>query len=115
MAINSGGAPLSMVSGIREFAIASPSATAVIDGERRLTYRELHDRSSRLAQHLLASGLGRGERVAVLLGNRLEFPEIAAGIGKAGLVMVPLNPRLTPLEAAYILEHSSARAIVLDG
>ena len=34
--------------------------------------------------------------MAVLLGNRLEYPEIAAGLAKAGLVMVPLNPRLTP-------------------
>ena len=50
----------------------------------------------------------------MLLGNRLEYPEVAAGIAKAGLVMVPLNPRLTPAESRYILEHSGARALVLD-
>ena len=52
--------------------------------------------------------------MAVLLGNRLEYPEVAAGIAKAGLVMVPLNPRLTPTEAGYILDHSGASALVLD-
>ncbi|GAA1766026.1 acyl-CoA synthetase [Nocardioides hankookensis] len=115
MGIAYGGAPLNIASGIREFARATPRATAVIDGDRTLTFADLDERASRLGNHLLASGLAPGERVAVLLGNRLEYPEVAAGIAKAGLVMVPLNPRLTPAESAYILEHSGARAIVLDG
>ncbi|MBM9459201.1 AMP-binding protein [Nocardioides sp. zg-536] len=114
MAIQTGGAPLSIVSGIREFAAATPAATAVIDGERTLTYAELDQRASRLANALTDLGLGRGDRVAVLLGNRLEYPEVAAGIAKAGLVMVPLNPRLTSAEARYIVEHSSTGAVVLD-
>ncbi|MFD1825483.1 MULTISPECIES: class I adenylate-forming enzyme family protein [Mumia] len=115
MAIQSGGAPLSIAHGIREFAHATPAATAVIDRDRRQTYAELHERSSRLAQHLLSSGHAIGDKVAVLLGNRLEFPEIAAGLAKAGLVMVPLNPRLTAAEATYIVEHSDVRTVVLDG
>ncbi|WP_185995305.1 class I adenylate-forming enzyme family protein [Nocardioides campestrisoli] len=114
MAIQSGGSALSIVSGLREYAAATPHATAVIDGEQRLTYAEVHDRSSRLGQHLLAQDLSPGDRVAVLLGNRLEYPEVAAGIAKAGLVMVPLNPRLTAVEASYVLEHSGSRMIVLD-
>lgn len=115
MSIKPGGAPLSMANGIREFARATPSRVAVIDGKRTQTYRQLDERSSRLAQHLLASGLRTGDRVAVLLGNRLEFPEIAAGIAKAGMVMVPLNPRLTASEASYIVSHSGARTVILDG
>ena len=114
MALQPGGAPMSIVGGLREFARATPAATAVIDGDRTLTYAALDERASRLAGHLLSSGFQRGDRVAVLLGNRLEYPEVAAGIAKAGLVMVPLNPRLTPHEAGYILEHSGARALVLD-
>ncbi len=109
-----GGAPLSIAAGVREFARATPRVTAVIDGDRTLTFTALDERASRLAQRLLTSGLRTGDRVAVLLGNRLEYPEIAAGIAKAGLVMVPLNPRLTPPEARFILEHSGARALVLD-
>ncbi|PVG80800.1 AMP-dependent synthetase [Nocardioides gansuensis] len=114
MAITPGGAPLSIVDGVREFARSTPGATAVIDGGRTLTYAQLHERSSRLANHLTGTGLRPGDRVAVLLGNRLEFPEVAAGIAKAGLIMVPLNPRLTRSEAGYILEHSRSSAIVLD-
>jgi long-chain acyl-CoA synthetase len=105
---------LNIVNGVREFARATPEAPAVRDGARTLTYAALDDRSSRLAQHLLAHGLRTGERVAVLLGNRAEFFEVAAGLAKAGLVMVPLNPRLAPPEADFILEHSSARALILD-
>ncbi|MGI5270070.1 class I adenylate-forming enzyme family protein [Nonomuraea sp. CA-218870] len=114
MPVLRGGAPLSIAGGVREFARATPSAIAVIDGERTLTYAALDERANRLACALLARGLTTGDRVAVLLGNRLEYPEIAAGIAKAGLVMVPLNPRLTAGEARYILEHSGSRAIVLD-
>ncbi|MEV6968256.1 AMP-binding protein [Hamadaea sp. NPDC051192] len=109
-----GGADLSIANGIREFARATPNAVAVIDGDRRLSYAQLDDRSSRLATALLAAGLRTGDRVALLLGNRLEYCEIAAGLAKAGLVMVPLNPRLTAPEIAFIAEHSGARAIIAD-
>jgi long-chain acyl-CoA synthetase len=114
MSLAPGGAPLSIVSGIREFAHATPDRVAVLDGDRTLTFGALDERASRLANHLLNSDLEPGARVAVLLGNRLEYPEVAAGIAKAGMAMVPLNPRLTPAEAAYILGHSGASAVVLD-
>ncbi|HYT09996.1 MAG TPA: AMP-binding protein [Mycobacteriales bacterium] len=114
MPIRPGGAPLSIAGGVREFAVASPGATAVVDGDRRLTYRALDDRSSRLAQALLGAGVLPGSRVAVLLGNRLEYPEVAAALAKAGMTMVPLNPRLTAAEADHILGHSGSRALVLD-
>ncbi len=114
MALAAGGAPLSIAAGVREFARATPAATAVIDGERRQSYAELDERSSRLAQALLAGGLGPGDPVAVLLGNRMEYCEIAAGLAKAGLPLVPLNPRMTGPEVDYIVGHSGARALILD-
>ncbi|MFF3669375.1 AMP-binding protein [Microtetraspora malaysiensis] len=107
-------AQLSIASGVREFATTAPAAIAVIDGDRRLSYAALHDRSSRLANALLSSGLIPGDTVALLLANQLEYPEAAAGLAKAGLVMVPLNPRLTPSEIAFIVEHSRARALIVD-
>ncbi|NVI92777.1 class I adenylate-forming enzyme family protein [Actinomadura sp. BRA 177] len=108
------GVSLSIAGGVREFGSAVPETVAVIDGDRRLTYGELHERSSRLANALAAAGLAPGDPVAVLLGNRLEYHEIAAGIAKAGLVMVPLNPRLLPADSAFIMGHSRARAIIYD-
>ena len=50
----------------------------------------------------------------MLSGNRLEYCEIAAGLAKAGLPMVPLNPRQTVADTAYIVGHSGARALILD-
>src|SRR6266567_2352121 len=52
--------------------------------------------------------------VAIVLGNRLEYPEIAAGLAKAGLPSVPINPRLVAAEMEYILRHSAAKAVILD-
>lgn len=114
MPVLPGGAPLNIADGIREQRRARPLDIAVVDGDRQLNFRALDERSSRLACLLLAAGLVRGERVAVLLGNRLEYLEVAAGCAKAGLVMVPLNPRLTGPEAEFILGHSGSKALVVD-
>lgn len=114
MTLRPGGAALSIVDGVRVFAAAQPRVPAVLDGDRVQSYAELDERSSRLAQALLARGLRPGERVALLMGNRLEYCEAAAGIAKAGLVMVPLNPRMSRPEADYVIEHSGARALLLD-
>ena len=108
------GAELNIANGIREFAIASPRATAVIDGHRSLSYRALDDRSNRLANVLLASRLSPGDHVAFLSGNRLEYCEVAAGIAKAGMVMIPMNPRSLAPEIDFIYGHSDARAMILD-
>jgi acyl-CoA synthetase (AMP-forming)/AMP-acid ligase II len=108
------GAQLNIANGVREFARATPGTVAVIDGDRRLTYAALDERASRLANALLGAGLRPGDPVAVLSGNRLEYCEIAAGLAKAGLPMVPLNPRQTVADTAYIAGHSGARALILD-
>lgn len=114
MTIHHNGAPLNIANGVREFAISSAGQLAVIDGDRRLSFAELGARSNRVATALLDLGLVTGERIAVVLGNRLEYPEVAAGIAKAGLVMVPVNPRLTAPEMAYIIDHSSSRVVISD-
>ncbi|HVB46722.1 MAG TPA: AMP-binding protein [Streptosporangiaceae bacterium] len=107
-------AEMNIANGIREFARCTPRRVAVIDGQRQLTFAELDDRSSRLASALLAVGLRAGDRVAMLSRNRLEFVELAAGLAKAGLPMVPLNPRGVAREHEFILEHSKARALIVD-
>ncbi len=106
---------LNIASGVREWGRAEAKRVAVVDGTRTLCYGELDERSSRVAQALLGRGLRPGDRVGVLLGNRMEYLEIAAGLAKAGLVMVPLNPRLTQPEIDFILDHSQARAWIADG
>ncbi|WP_376707728.1 AMP-binding protein [Nocardioides alcanivorans] len=108
------GTKLNMASGIREFARASPRRVAVVDGDRQLTFAGLDDRSNRLATALLAQGVRKGDRVAVLSANRLEYFEIATALAKIGVAMVPLNSRNSAEDNAFIIRHSRSRTLLLD-
>jgi acyl-CoA synthetase (AMP-forming)/AMP-acid ligase II len=114
VAVRPFGAPLNIATGIAEFARSTPTLAAVVDGDRSLSFAEVWERSSRLSALLAAAGLESGDRVAVLLGNRAEYIEVAAALGRSALPMVPLNPRSTPTEIAWLLDHSGARALVVD-
>lgn len=91
-----------------------PNDLGALDLDRSLTYCEWNDRSSRLANALLGVGLSKGDRVAVLAYNRLEWVEIYAAFAKAGLVAVPINFRLTGPEAAFIINDCGADAILVE-
>jgi long-chain acyl-CoA synthetase len=89
-----------------------PGAVAAIcEGEHR-THREIDERSNRLANALLERGLAKGERVVVLLENSIRGIEIDFALGKAGLVRVSLNPRVTASELAYILDDAEPAAMI---
>lgn len=81
---------------------AHPARPAVIDGSRSLSYAELDERSNRLAHALLRSGLARGDRVALLARNCLEYVEIELAAAKTGIIVAALNWRLGDRE----LQHS---------
>jgi fatty-acyl-CoA synthase len=87
------------------------SAIELTSGARR-TYAQLDERSNRLAHALLAQGLDRGDRVAIWLGNCLEYLDTYLACAKAGLVVVQINIRNKPAEARYQLEDSGARVLV---
>ena len=114
MGVGLRGAELNIANGIREFAIATPDTIAVVDGARSISFASLYERACRLANALHDGGLRPGDPVGVLMGNRLEYCEIAAGLALAGLPMVPVNPRLTTAEVTYILTHSGAKGMILD-
>jgi fatty-acyl-CoA synthase len=84
-------------------AIRQTQRAAVIYGARRLSYQELHERSSRAAQALAADGVKPGDRVAVLLHNGPAFFELLFGCAKLGAVFVPVNFRLAAPEITRIL------------
>ena len=105
---------LTIASGIREFAISNPRRIAVIDGDRSITFAELDDRSSRFANILLREGFGVGDRVAILSWNRLEYIELCAGAAKAGVTLVPLNPRGSAMEHEALIRRSGTRGLVFD-
>jgi len=89
-----------------------PDRTALLFEDKRLTYREFNQRANRFANAVLGLGLKKGEKVAVLLFNSNQFVESYFGTIKAGGVFTPINFRLAPEEALYILNHSDARVFV---
>ena len=88
--------------------------TAVVDGDREVSFRELEDRANRFAHAMLGQGLGAGDRVAVLVGNRLEWFDVTFGLAKAGLVRSYLNPRSAAPEITYQLADLDATALVVS-
>jgi acyl-CoA synthetase (AMP-forming)/AMP-acid ligase II len=89
-----------------------PNTVALKDSERSFTYPELNKRVNRLAHSLLALGLKKGDKVAVLLENSIEIVEVYLATAKTGLVIVPINFRLIGPEVAYITSDSEARAFI---
>ncbi|MBK6660914.1 MAG: long-chain fatty acid--CoA ligase [Proteobacteria bacterium] len=89
-----------------------PTRTAFIWEGRTRSYGESNARADAFAHELVARGLERGDRVALLLDNCPEVLEAMCGCWKAGLAVVPLNARFTTSEIAYHLEDSGARAVV---
>ncbi|HEX7819123.1 MAG TPA: acyl-CoA synthetase [Sphingobium sp.] len=77
-----------------------------------LTYRQLDDRSNRLAQLLYARGLRRGDHLALLCDNRLEFAEVVWACMRSGLYLTPINWHLSAPEAAYIVDDCDAKALI---
>ena len=90
-----------------------PDTIALMDAHRRFTYPQCNRRVNRLAHGLLSLGLGKGDRVAVVLENSIEIIELYLATAKTGLVIVPINFRLVGPEIAYIVNNSGARAIVV--
>ncbi len=91
-----------------------PDKTAIVDGERRFSYRQLAERSWRLANALRSAGLAKGDRVATLLFNSPAMLEAHFAVPAAGGILVAVNNRLAGPEVGYILQHSGARFLLLD-
>jgi fatty-acyl-CoA synthase len=95
-------------------AYLSPNKIGTRDLTRSLTFREWNDRSCKLANALVGLGLEKGDRIAVLAYNCLQWMEIYTAVAKAGLVVVPINFRLIGPEVRYIVENSEARAAIVQ-
>ncbi|MDA8398977.1 MAG: long-chain fatty acid--CoA ligase [Actinomycetota bacterium] len=91
-----------------------PDAEAVVCGNRRLSHAALARRVHALAAGLQELGVGRGDVVAILLHNSIEFLEATFGINKIGAIFLPLNTRLAPDEWRYIIEHAGAIAVATE-
>ena len=93
-------------------ALRTPSAPALVYGQRRLDYDALARLVTHCAQGLLALGLQRSERVAVYLEKNIENVGAMFGAAAAGGVFVPVNPLLKPEQVGYILTDCNVRVLV---
>jgi benzoate-CoA ligase len=87
--------------------------TAIVCGERRLTYAQLHGAVKKFGGALKSLGVGRGERVAIVAADCPEFVAAFLGTAAVGLVAVPASTLATPAELEHVLSHSGARAAVV--
>ncbi len=92
----------------------TPTAPAIVDGDRRVTYGELNAWVNRVANGLRAKGYGRGDRLALVVPNCAEFLVVYFACAKLGVVCVPVNLGWRPDEVTYVLGHSAARGVVAD-
>jgi acyl-CoA synthetase (AMP-forming)/AMP-acid ligase II len=96
---------------VAEAAARFGDAEALVDGDVRLSFRELDDAVRQATRAFLAAGLAAGDRVAIWSPNIWEWVVAALGLQGAGGVLVPLNTRFKGAEAAYVLQRSGARML----
>jgi acyl-CoA synthetase (AMP-forming)/AMP-acid ligase II len=97
---------------LRHHARYRPDHMALVFEDRRLTFRELNDHVNRLANALLASGIGKGDKIATLLPNGVETLQVYWAVAKIGAVVVPLSPLLQERAIAKLLADSDTVAVV---
>jgi len=91
-----------------------PNNLALAYGSRKYSYSQFNARVNRLANALHSLGISKGDNVAILQYNYPETLESIFACFKAGIGAVPINFRLHPQECAFIIDHSSARAVIIS-
>ena len=92
----------------------TPDAEFLVEvGGERLTYRQVWDRSARVAGGLRAAGIRRADRVAIRLGNGIKWCLAFFGIQLAGAIAVPVNMRFSPSEVEHVVQDSDANFVFL--
>ena len=100
---------------VAEAAVDVPDRQALVEsGGRSLTWAQLEDEVARLATGLGAHGVRAGQRVMIVVGNRIEFVTTYLAVLRAQVVAVPVNPRSTAGELARMMADSGTRLVVVD-
>ncbi len=95
-------------------AAVAPDRPAIVSPHGDRTFGELNANANRLVRALRARGIGAGDSVSLVCGNRAEFAEVVAATNRMGVRLTPVNWHLTAGEIAYILDNSEARAVIAD-
>src|SRR6478735_4366799 len=104
--------PKSVWAMVADAVASNPDGEALVCGERRMSWREVARQSAQIAAGFRKLGLQRGDRVAILLGNRVEFVLTLFAAAHAGLVTVLLSTRQQKPEIAYVLTDCGAKLLV---
>jgi acyl-CoA synthetase (AMP-forming)/AMP-acid ligase II len=104
--------PKSIWAMIADAAAKNPEGEALVCGVRRMKWREVAQQSAQIAAGFHRLGLQRGDRVAVLLGNRIEFVLTLFAAAHAGLLTVLLSTRQQKPEIAYVLTDCGAKLLI---
>ena len=105
---------------VRAHVLATPERDAVRGSDRTLSYRALWEQSGRLAAALAARGIGRGDRVGIVLPKAPECIVAMLGVLRVGAAYVPVDPRAPAARQAYVLGNAQVRGVIgaptiLDG
>ncbi|MDP3618553.1 MAG: class I adenylate-forming enzyme family protein, partial [Ramlibacter sp.] len=103
---------LTIADAIATHARLSPDKLGARDSRRSLTFAQWDARATALAAGLLGLGIAKGDRVALVAANCIEWMEMYVALARAGLVAVPVNFRLSALEIGYILQDAQASAVI---
>jgi acyl-CoA synthetase (AMP-forming)/AMP-acid ligase II len=106
--------PRSVYALLEQAVARRPDGEAVISGAERLTWRDVSRRADALAAGLSGRGIGRGDRVALLLGNRVEFVIATFALARLAAVVVPMSIRSQQPEVVYALENCGAAGVVVE-
>src|SRR5262249_20837844 len=106
--------PVTLAGLLERAALRRPEAEAVVDGPIRLTYAELEARSVALARGFARLGVARGDRVLIVLRNRVEHVLAYWALQQLAAVATPVNFRLATDELAYVVRDSGARFVLCE-
>jgi fatty-acyl-CoA synthase len=92
-----------------------PDKAGYVYRDRPVSYADFDERVSRVAGGLARRGVVKGDRVAVLMRNRIEFLETCFAVMRLGAIVVPVNFRMVAEEASFVIEDSGATVLFVDG
>ena len=106
--------PLLVNDFLRRAAQLYPAKTAIVDGPKRFSYAEYAQRVRGFSRVLTGLGIQQGDRVCILSPNSHFFLESFYATSELGVILVPLNFRLTAEDHRYIIDHAGVRAVIAD-
>ncbi|HOT51443.1 MAG TPA: AMP-binding protein, partial [Candidatus Hydrogenedentes bacterium] len=87
--------------------------TFIFCDDQEYGYKTIRDRGAWIAANLARRGVGKGDKIILLMGNCMEFIYLFLGVGRIGAVIVPVNPMLKPEEIAYIATNADATTLIM--